>query len=93
MDLAFRSTGAYNPRKVRGSSTKGANHAYAAAINLNAGENAMGVSKVTMPQFVMDAFIVRDGCGGWYHARASRRNQIGSHAPWFRRCRLCKPDL
>lgn len=62
--------GAYNHRKVRGSATKWSNHAYAAAIDLNAGENALGVSKGTMPQFVVDAFC-RQGAmwGGWYSGR------------------------
>lgn len=62
--------GAYNRRMVRGSSTKWSNHAYAAAIDLNAGENAMGVKKGTMPQFVVDAFC-RQGAmwGGWYKSR------------------------
>lgn len=62
--------GAYNHRKVRGSATKWSNHAYAAAIDLNAGENALGVSKGTMPQFVVDAFC-RQGAmwGGWYSSR------------------------
>jgi hypothetical protein len=62
--------GAYNHRLVRGSKTKWSNHAYAAAIDLNAGENALGVSKGTMPQFVVDAFC-RQGWmwGGWYSTR------------------------
>jgi len=62
--------GAYNHRMVRGSSTKWSNHAYAAAIDLNAGENALGVKKGTMPQFVVDAFC-RQGAmwGGWYTSR------------------------
>jgi hypothetical protein len=62
--------GAYNHRMVRGSSTKWSNHAYAAAIDLNAGENALGVKKGTMPQFVVDAFC-RQGAmwGGWYTGR------------------------
>ncbi len=62
--------GAYNHRLVRGSKTKWSNHAYAAAIDLNAGENALGVSKGTMPQFVVDAFC-RQGAmwGGWYKSR------------------------
>jgi len=62
--------GAYNPRMVRGSKTKWSNHAYAAAIDLNAGENALGVKKGTMPQFVVDAFC-RQGAmwGGWYTSR------------------------
>jgi hypothetical protein len=62
--------GAYNHRMVRGSKTKWSNHAYAAAIDLNAGENALGVEKGTMPQFVVDAFC-RQGAmwGGWYQGR------------------------
>jgi hypothetical protein len=62
--------GAYNHRMVRGSKTKWSNHAYAAAIDLNAGENALGVKKGTMPQFVVDAFC-RQGAmwGGWYSGR------------------------
>lgn len=62
--------GAYYHRMVRGSSTKWSNHAYAAAIDLNAGENALGVKKGTMPHFVVDAFC-RQGAmwGGWYTSR------------------------
>jgi hypothetical protein len=62
--------GAYNHRMVRGSSTKWSNHAYATAIDLNAGENALGVKKGTMPQFIVDAFC-RQGAmwGGWYNDR------------------------
>lgn len=62
--------GAYDPRYVRGSTSKWSNHAYAAAIDLNAGENALGVKKGTMPQFVVDAFC-RQGAmwGGWYKTR------------------------
>jgi hypothetical protein len=61
--------GAYNHRLVRGSTTKWSNHAYAAAIDLNAGENALG-AKGNMPQFVTDAFC-RQGAmwGGWYTHR------------------------
>jgi peptidoglycan hydrolase-like protein with peptidoglycan-binding domain len=67
---ASKYAGAYNHRMVRGSSTKWSNHAYAAAIDLNAGENALGVKKGTMPQFVVDAFC-RQGAmwGGWYKSR------------------------
>ena len=62
--------GAYNPRKVRGSATKWSNHAYAAAIDLNALNNALGVKKGTMPPFIVDAFC-RQGAmwGGWYNSR------------------------
>jgi hypothetical protein len=61
--------GAYNHRKVRGSETKWSNHAYAAAIDLNALENGLG-QKGNMPQFVIDAFC-RQGWmwGGWYTGR------------------------
>jgi hypothetical protein len=61
--------GAYNHRKVRGSETKWSNHAYAAAIDLNALENGLG-KKGNMPQFVIDAFC-RQGWmwGGWYTGR------------------------
>lgn len=61
--------GAYNPRKVRGSATKWSNHAYAAAIDLNAEENGL-YAKGNMPQFVIDAFC-RQGWmwGGWYSGR------------------------
>lgn len=61
--------GAYNHRMVRGSSTKWSNHAYAAAIDLNAAENGL-YQKGNMPQFVIDAFC-RQGAmwGGWYTGR------------------------
>lgn len=61
--------GAYNHRMVRGSSTKWSNHAYAAAIDLNAGQNALGAVG-NMPQFIVDAFT-RQGAmwGGWYNSR------------------------
>lgn len=61
--------GAYNHRMVRGSSTKWSNHAYAAAIDLNAEENGL-YAKGNMPQFVIDAFC-RQGWmwGGWYTGR------------------------
>jgi hypothetical protein len=61
--------GAYNHRLVRGSSTKWSNHAYAAAIDLNAEENGL-YAKGNMPQFVIDAFC-RQGAmwGGWYKGR------------------------
>jgi hypothetical protein len=61
--------GAYYHRMVRGSSTKWSNHAYAAAIDLNASENGL-YQKGNMPQFVIDAFC-RQGAmwGGWYTGR------------------------
>jgi len=61
--------GAYNRRMVRGSSTKWSNHAYAAAIDLNAEENGL-YAKGNIPQPVIDAFC-RQGFmwGGWYKGR------------------------
>lgn len=61
--------GAYNHRMVRGSSAKWSNHAYAAAIDLNAGQNALGTVG-NMPEFIVDAFT-RQGAmwGGWYSSR------------------------
>lgn len=62
--------GAYNPRKVRGSATKWSNHAYGAAIDLNAAENGFGKGKGNIPQPVIDAFK-RQGArwGGDYRGR------------------------
>jgi lysozyme family protein len=61
--------GAYAHRYVRGSKTKWSNHAYAAAIDLNALQNALGTIG-NMPQFIVDAFC-RQGAmwGGWYKGR------------------------
>jgi hypothetical protein len=61
--------GAYNHRLVRGSTTKWSNHAYGAAIDLNADENGLN-QKGNMPQPVIDAFT-RQGAmwGGWYKGR------------------------
>ncbi len=63
-------TGTYNPRKVRGSKTKWSNHAYGAAIDLNAEENGFGKGHGTMPQPVINAFK-RQGArwGGDYRDR------------------------
>lgn len=62
--------GAYNPRKIRGSATKWSNHAYGAAIDLNAAENGFGKGKGNIPQPVIDAFK-RQGArwGGDYRGR------------------------
>lgn len=62
--------GAYNPRKVRGSVTKWSNHAYGAAIDLNAEENGFGSGHGTMPEPVINAFK-RQGArwGGDYRGR------------------------
>lgn len=61
--------GAYNHRPVRGSTTKWSNHAYAAAIDINAEENGL-YAQGNIPQFVIDAFC-RQGWmwGGWYTGR------------------------
>jgi hypothetical protein len=61
--------GTYNPRKVRGSATKWSNHAFGAAIDLDAKNNGLG-TKGDMPQFVIDAFK-RQGArwGGDYRGR------------------------
>lgn len=62
--------GAYNPRFIRGSTTKWSNHAYGAAIDLNAEDNGFGKGKGTIPQPVVDAFK-RQGArwGGDYKGR------------------------
>ncbi|EAQ34065.1 hypothetical protein NB311A_06688 [Nitrobacter sp. Nb-311A] len=62
--------GTYNPRKVRGSATKWSNHAYGAAIDLNAAENGLGAGRGNMPQPVINAFK-RQGArwGGDYRGR------------------------
>lgn len=61
--------GSYNPRKVRGSATKWSNHAFGAALDLNASENGFN-SEPTIPQPVIDAFR-RQGArwGGDYKSR------------------------
>lgn len=65
-----RYDGAYNPRFIRGSSTKWSNHAYGAAIDINAQDNGFNTGHGTMPQPVVDAFK-RQGArwGGDYHGR------------------------
>lgn len=62
--------GAYNPRKVRGSDTKWSNHAFGAAIDLNAEENGFGKGHGSIPQPVINAFK-RQGArwGGDYRGR------------------------
>lgn len=64
-----RFAGTYNPRKVRGSSTKWSNHAFGAAIDFNAEENAMG-SRGNMPADVVQ-FFADEGArwGGNYTSR------------------------
>ncbi len=62
--------GAYNPRYIRGSTTKWSNHAYGAAIDLNAEDNGFGKGHGNIPQPVIDAFK-RQGArwGGDYRGR------------------------
>lgn len=61
--------GSYNPRKIRGSATKWSNHAYGAAIDLNAEENGL-YAKGNMPQPVIDAFKAQGALwGGDYTGR------------------------
>lgn len=62
--------GAYNKRLVRGSTSKWSNHAYGAAIDINASHNPLGATTGAMPQAVIDAFT-RQGAmwGGWYSGR------------------------
>lgn len=61
--------GTYNPRPVRGSKTKWSNHAFGAAIDINAAENGFN-AKSTIPQPVIAAFK-RQGArwGGDYKGR------------------------
>jgi hypothetical protein len=63
-------SGAYNPRKVRGSDTKWSNHAYGAAIDFDAEHNGFNTGHGTMPQAVVDAFKAQGALwGGDYHGR------------------------
>ncbi len=61
--------GTYNPRKVRGSKTRWSNHAFGAAIDINAAENGFNAHS-TIPRPVILAFK-RQGArwGGDYHGR------------------------
>lgn len=62
-------SGSYNHRKVRGSATRWSNHAYGAAIDLNASENGL-FSKGNIPQPVIDAFEAEGAkWGGNYKGR------------------------
>jgi hypothetical protein len=65
-----RYDGAYNKRLVRGSSSKWSNHAFGAAIDIDAEDNPMGRGRGTMPDFAVRAFK-RQGArwGGDYHSR------------------------
>lgn len=62
-------SGSYNHRLIRGSKTKWSNHAYGAAIDLNAGENGL-YAKGNMPRPVIDAFEAQGAFwGGNYSGR------------------------
>lgn len=65
-----RYDGAYEPRLIRGSTTRWSNHAFGAAIDLAAADNAMDTGKGKMPKIVVDAFK-RQGArwGGDYSGR------------------------
>jgi hypothetical protein len=65
-----RYDGAYNHRLIRGSTTKWSNHAFGAAIDINARENGFNTGHGTMPKIVVDAFK-RQGArwGGNYRHR------------------------
>lgn len=63
-------SGSFNPRLIRGSSTRWSNHAYGAAIDINAEKNGFGTGHGTMPQPVIDAFKAQGALwGGDYHGR------------------------
>ena len=63
-------SGAYNPRLIRGSSTKWSNHAYGAAIDFDAEHNGFNTGHGIMPQAVIDAFKAQGALwGGDYHGR------------------------
>lgn len=67
---ASRYDGAYNPRLIRGSATKWSNHAYGAAIDIDAVDNGFNTGHGTMPQAVVDAFKAQGALwGGDYSGR------------------------
>jgi hypothetical protein len=61
--------GSYNPRKIAGSN-RWSNHAFGAAIDIDAADNGFNTGHGTIPQLVVDAFK-RQGArwGGDYHGR------------------------
>lgn len=62
--------GTYNPRKVRGSATKWSNHAFGAAIDLDAEHNGFNTGKGSMPMPVVAAFKSEGATwGGDYKGR------------------------
>lgn len=64
-----KTAGTYNPRKIRGSATKWSNHAYGAAIDINAEQNGFNVAGNIPP--VMIAAFKSEGArwGGDYKSR------------------------
>lgn len=64
-----KTAGTFNPRKIRGSKTKWSNHAYGAAIDINAEQNAFNVAGNIPP--VMIAAFKSEGFrwGGDYKGR------------------------
>lgn len=63
-------SGSYNPRMIRGSSTRWSNHAYGAAIDINAEQNGFNTGHGNVPQPVIDAFKAQGALwGGDYHGR------------------------
>lgn len=62
--------GAYNPRPIRGSTTRWSNHAYAAAIDISPTKNGFGKGKGTMPLPAVAAFKSEGAeWGGEYKGR------------------------
>jgi hypothetical protein len=65
-----RFDGAFNPRYIRGSTTKWSNHAYGAAIDIDADENPMGSGHGHIPLPVIAAFKAQGArWGGDYSGR------------------------
>jgi hypothetical protein len=63
-------SGAYNPRFIRGSTTKWSNHAFGAAIDFDAEHNGFNTGHGIMPQAVVDAFKAQGALwGGDYRGR------------------------
>lgn len=62
--------GGYEHRLIRGSTVNWSNHAFGAAIDINASQNPLGAKVGNMPQIAIDAFArVGFNWGGWYTER------------------------
>lgn len=62
--------GGYEKRLVRGSTDNWSNHAFGAAVDINAKQNPLGATKGNMPQQAIDAFARQEMMwGGWYSGR------------------------